>query len=134
MIVDSSAVVAIAFREPSADQLVRALVGAESVGIAAPTWVETSMVLAASGLRDPAGFLERFGLEFRVESIPFTADHARTAIDAWQRFGRGNHAARLNFGDCLAYAAARVAGQPLLYVGNDFAQTDIEPALGEAIS
>ena len=129
MIVDSSAVVAIAFREQGADRLVRALVGAESVGIAAPTWVETSFVLAASGMRDPAGFLERFGLEFRVESIPFTADHARTALDAWHRFGRGNHAARLNFGDCLAYATARVAGQPLLYVGNDFAQTDIEPAL-----
>ena len=134
MIVDSSAVVAIAFREPGAERLVRTLVGAETVGITAPTWVEASMVLAASGMRDPAGFLERFGMEFRVESIPFSSEHTRAAIEAWHRFGRGNHAARLNFGDCIAYAAARVAGQPLLYVGDDFAQTDIESALGGAIT
>jgi ribonuclease VapC len=134
MIVDSSAVVAIAFREHGAEHLVRALVGAETVGIAAPTWVETSMVLTASGLPDPAGFLERFGQEFRVESIPFTAEHARAAMEAWHRFGRGNHAARLNFGDCLSYAAATVAGQPLLFVGNDFAQTDIEPAISSAVT
>ena len=129
MIVDSSAVVAIAFREPSARRLIHALIEAGSVGIAAPTWVETSIVLTASGLEDAAGFLEQFGREFRVESIPFSAEHGRAAIDAWRQYGRGNHPARLNFGDCITLAVARVSNEPLLFVGEDFAQTDVEPAL-----
>ena len=64
----------------------------------------------------------------RVELIPVTAEHARAARHAWRRFGKGNHPAGLNFGDCFAYALAAVSGEPLLYKGEDFALTDIEAA------
>ena len=61
--------------------------------------------------------------------VPFEAVHAREAREAFLRYGRGRHPAGLNFGDCLTYAVARVAGQALLFVGSDFRQTDLEPAL-----
>ncbi len=92
------------------------------------------MVLAASGIDDPASLLADFGREFRIESIPFTAEHGRLAMDAWRRFGRGNHPARLNFGDCISYATARHAGTSLLFVGDDFTQTDIESAMKTSMS
>jgi ribonuclease VapC len=66
--------------------------------------------------------LETFGL--RV--LPFTEDHAREAVTAFLRYGKGRHAAGLNFGDCMAYAVARVEGAPLLFTGGDFARTDVE--------
>lgn len=87
------------------------------------------MVLAARGHPDPARFLADFGREFRIESIPFTAEMGREALAAWHRFGRGNHPARLNYGDCISYATAQHSGQSLLFVGDDFSQTDITPAL-----
>jgi len=129
VIVDSSAVVAIAKGEPEADRLIDALVSVPYVGIAPPVWLESSMVLASSGVRRPREFLEWFGLEFRVESIAFTAEHGRAALQAWYRYGKGNHPARLNYGDCLSYATAKIAGQPLLFVGDDFTKTDIASAL-----
>lgn len=128
MIVDSSAIVAIAFNEPGAEKLVPYLVG-DHVGVATPTWLETSIVLAAGGFPDPHGFLAEFDQEFRIGAVAFTAEHGRAARDAWERFGKGNHPARLNYGDCIAYATAKVAGEPLLFVGDDFALTDIEPAV-----
>lgn len=64
-----------------------------------------------------------------LEILPFTAPHARAAKEAWSRYGRGRHRVQLNYGDCMAYAVAKVERQPLLFKGNDFAQTDIEPAL-----
>ena len=67
------------------------------------------------------GFIERTP----VEIIPITAEIGRIAIDAFARFGRGNHPARLNMGDCFAYACARSLGVPLLAKGGDFAQTDV---------
>ena len=66
----------------------------------------------------------------RTEIVPVTIEQVMAARIAHQRFGRGNHPAKLNYGDCFAYALAKVAGEPLLFKGNDFAQTDIIPALG----
>ena len=66
--------------------------------------------------------------QFAFEILPFGEDHARAAVEAWGRFGRGNHPARLNFGDCISYATSFVASEPLLFVGDDFAQTDVVPA------
>ena len=63
-----------------------------------------------------------------VELVPVTPEHANAARRAWRRFGKGNHPAGLNFGDCFAYALAKTAGEPLLFKGEDFAQTDIEVA------
>lgn len=68
--------------------------------------------------------LARFGIEL----VPVTLDQAEAARVAWRRFGKGNHPARLNFGDCFSYALAKTTGEPLLFKGNDFAQTDIQAA------
>jgi ribonuclease VapC len=129
MIVDSSAVIAIAFDEPERARLVDALVTADKVRVAAPTWLEVALVLGGSRLTNPEAYLAGFEREWSPEFIPFSREHIDAAREAWTRFGKGNHPARLNFGDCMSYAAAKVAGEALLYVGNHFAQTDIESAL-----
>lgn len=128
MILDSSAVVAIALQEPGWPELLAALTGAARVGIGAPTLVETTLVLSSRLGRDARGIVGRLLLEGDVAVVPFTDVHFGTAVDAWLRFGRGRHPAGLNFGDCLAYAAAAVGREPLLFTGQDFARTDIEAA------
>jgi ribonuclease VapC len=72
--------------------------------------------------------LARFLDELRVTTVPFAEPHWREALDAFLRFGKGRHQAALNLGDCLTYAIAKVAGLPLLFVGDDFDRTDIERA------
>jgi ribonuclease VapC len=129
MVIDSSALVAYATREPQARAINDAIADAAVRRVAAPTWFETSMVLRSSrfslspseidGLRDSLG----------LELAAFTAEYADAARDAWEHYGKGRHSAGLNFGDCMAYAVAKVAGEPLLYVGDDFAKTDIESVL-----
>lgn len=129
MILDSSAVVAIAVKEPGYESLLEALARTARLGIGAPTLVETAIVLSARLNRDARGLLSRFLLEGDVAIVPFTDAHFGTAMDAWLRYGRGRHLANLNFGDCLSYATARLAGEPLLFTGLDFRRTDIPVAL-----
>lgn len=129
MIVDSSALVAIVLRESRHEELLERLTStSQPLAIGAPTLVETGIVLSARLRRDARGTLARLLQELEIEVIPFTASHFGVAVEAWTRFGRGRHAADLNFGDCLSYAVARLAGQPLLCVGNDFPRTDLELA------
>jgi uncharacterized protein with PIN domain len=71
----------------------------------------------------------RFLMEGSIATVPFGDAHFAAAINAWLRYGKGRHAAVLNFGDCLSYATARPAGEPLLCIGNDFAETDLAPRL-----
>jgi ribonuclease VapC len=128
MIVDTSALIAITFREPGHLGLIIKLARATSAGIGTPTLAETGLVLAARLRRDPRDLIVRLLDEFGVEAVPFGDAHWKEAIDAYQRLGRGRHKAQLNFGDCLTYAVARLAGEPLLYTGNDFAETDLQAA------
>jgi ribonuclease VapC len=128
VIVDSSALVAVIFREEGFEVLVEKLVATDSVGIGTPTLAETGIVLAARLHRDPQGLLTRMLEEFGVAEIPFGEPHWRGALLAYQRFGRGRHRANLNFGDCLTYAVAALAREPLLFVGNDFSATDLRAA------
>ncbi|HBL26057.1 MAG TPA: VapC toxin family PIN domain ribonuclease [Acidobacteria bacterium] len=128
MIVDSSAIVAIALREPGYEKLLDKLRSAETVGIGTPTLTEAGMVLSARLGIEPQALLERFLRDFRVLPVVFGDQHWREALEAFRRFGKGRHPAALNFGDCLSYAAARLAGHPLLYVGDDFPRTDIDAA------
>jgi ribonuclease VapC len=125
VILDTSAVLAVFFREPERDELLRKIGAAPLVGIGAPTLAETAIVLAARlGEAGPAQLgrlVERAG----IVVVSFEPTHWRLALEAWIRFGRGRHAAGLNFGDCLAYATARHAGEPLLCKGSDFARTDL---------
>jgi ribonuclease VapC len=130
VILDSSALLALVFREPGYEAIVERIARAEWVGMGAPTLAEIGIVLAARLGEEarPALALLLEQLDLRI--VPFEAVHARQAREAFLRFGRGHHPAALNFGDCLTYAVAKVAGLPLLFVGGDFSQTDLEPALG----
>ncbi len=130
MIVDSSAVIAILAGEPEAAVMTGALETASRIAIAAPTLVELYVV--ADRARDPRA---RSALDDLLREIdpriePFTAEHAAIARQAHRDYGRGSgHPARLNFGDCFAYALAKATGEPLLYKGDDFVHTDIRSAL-----
>ena len=125
MIVDTSAIVAIIFQEPGYEDVVQKLAGAATAGIGAPTLVECAIVLTARLGRDARGLLARFVEEAHIAAVPFTGTHYGMAVEAWLQYGKGRHAAALNFGDCLTYAVARIAGMPLLCVGDDFHKTDL---------
>jgi len=125
MILDSSAVVAIFFKEPQYEILLQKLAEAQVVGIGAPTLVECGIVLSARMNTDARGLLSRFLSELNAAVIPFSEAHFGISLGAWLTYGKGRHPASLNFGDCLAYAVAKIADLPLLCVGEDFPQTDI---------
>lgn len=125
MILDSSAIVALFFKEPGYESLRHKLADAEVLAISAATLVETAIVLSARLKTDARGSLARFIEENGVIVIPFTEGHYGIAVTAWLKYGKGRHPAALNFGDCLSYATARAAEMPLLCVGDDFPQTDL---------
>jgi ribonuclease VapC len=131
VIVDSSALVAILLEEPDFKRYAEALAGANPVRLSAATYVEFGIVIDArrdarlrrrvDDLIDAAGII--------VE--PVTEHQAGIAREAYRDYGKGSgHPARLNFGDCFAYALARDRGEPLLYKGEDFSHTDIRSAIG----
>ena len=126
MIVDSSAVLAILFQENDAEKLLSDITGAGVVGIGSPTAVETGLVLTARLQRDATGVLLRFFEETGIQIVPFTTLHWQRAVEAYVRFGKGRHPAGLNFGDCMTYATAALARQPLLCCGEDFRKTDLD--------
>lgn len=130
MILDSSAVIAVIRAEEGEDRLVEAIENASAVGIGTPTLTEISIVLVRRMGVAGRLALSRFLEEQRVVSIPFDEEQWSVAAEAFIRYGKGRHPAALNYGDCMAYATAQVADQPLLFVGDDFAETDIAPALG----
>jgi len=125
MIVDTSAIVAIFFQEPGYETLLDSLQRATMAGVAGPTLLEASIVLGARLGRDARPLLRDFLEAIDAEVIAFGEAHWREAASAWLRYGKGRHPAALNFGDCVSYAVARVAGEALLYVGDDFARTDV---------
>ncbi len=126
MIVDSSAIASIVFREEGYEGVLEALASADIAAVGTPTLTEIGIVLEARLGDDAPGLLERVLDEFAVQEITFGSIHWREAVDAYRRFGKGRHPAALNFGDCMTYAVARLAGEPLLCVGDDFARTDLE--------
>ncbi|MBA3364226.1 MAG: type II toxin-antitoxin system VapC family toxin [Actinobacteria bacterium] len=125
MILDSSVVVAILLREHGHEAALARLADAHSPGIGAPTLAETGVVLTAKLGVGARTLLARFLGELTAEVVPFGEEHWPVAVDAYRRFGKGRHAAALNFGDCLTYATARLADEPLLALGDDFARTDL---------
>jgi ribonuclease VapC len=128
MILDTSAILAVFLKEPGYEATLEALVNAEAIGIGAPTLAETAIVLEARFGDQASGWLQKFVDEFGLTEIAFGPIHRQEAVAAYTRYGRGRHGAGLNFGDCLTYAVARLAGQPLLCVGSDFSKTDLELA------
>jgi len=128
MVLDSSALVAIILQESNHAKLLAKIEAAPGVAIGAPTLVETLIVLMARLGRDPIVALENLLHAFEAEVIPFTDDHGRIALNTFVKYGKGRNPAALNFGDCLCYATASLASQPLLFVGDDFSLTDIQAA------
>ena len=128
MILDSSAVIALLFQEPGHEALLHKLATVREAGIGAPTLVECGIVLSARLGRDARGLLARFLEEGSIVVVPFTEAHFGTALGAWLKYGKGRHPAGLNLGDCLSYATAKLAGMPLLCMGEDFSQTDLRIA------
>ncbi len=131
MIVDTSALIALIQNEPAAEQVAAALAGARSPIIGAATLTETLIVLTARQGPVARTVFDRLRSEIGLGIAEFTADHAYAAQRAYLRFGRNRHPAGLNFGDCLSYATAQLAHEPLLASGNDFPQTDLE--FGEGV-
>lgn len=129
MVIDSSALMAILRREPEEQDFLNAIKLAPSRLLSASTRVETGIVVLGrtgeAGLDQLQALLETL----RLETVPLSADHAGLAIDAFRRFGKGRHPAGLNFGDCFSYALAKATGEPLLFKGDDFSQTDIKRAV-----
>lgn len=126
MILDSSAIIAMINRESQAETLERALATDRQAKVGAPTKLEAGIVLGAKfGVRGKT-LLARFLQKWEVSTVPFGDEHAEVAADAYHRFGKGRHPAKLNMGDCLSYATAYLAREPLLCIGDDFPQTDLE--------
>ena len=128
MIIDSSAILAIFFREKEAEALLSTILEADFAGIGSPTAAETGLVLTSRLRTNATGSLLRFFEETGIEIVPFGDLHWQRAIDAYARFGKGRHPAALNFGDCMTYATATLARQPLLCRGDDFQKTDLDLA------
>jgi ribonuclease VapC len=128
MIVDSSALIAIVLREEGYEGVVAKLTSADAAAAGTPTLVATGIVLRARLGARADGVLERMLDEFGIQEIPFGEIHWREAVEAFRKYGRGQHRASLNFGDCMTYATAKLAGAPLLFTGDDFARTDLQPA------
>jgi ribonuclease VapC len=130
VVLDSSVLVAIFKSEADTPRLTEKIISYKRKVLSAATWLETAIVCESLSQRggNEADFNDLVA-ELRIEIIPFTPDQARLAFDAFQRFGKGRGAkASLNYGDCFAYALAKELGAPLLFKGNDFAQTDLQPA------
>lgn len=126
MIVDSSAVLAILFGEADARRHASAIMAAYPCSMSVANVLEASIALERRGGATAAHELDALLERAEIELVPVTVEHLEAARRAWRRFGKGNHPAALNFGDCFAYALARTTGEPLLFKGGDFSQTDIE--------
>jgi len=125
VILDASALIAIVLDEPEREILVAKINAADTIAVGAPTLVEAVIVLSARAGQDVSAVLMELLASADAIVIEFGQRHWREAVSAWGRFGKGRHPAGLNFGDCLTYATALVAGEALLAKGDDFTQTDI---------
>jgi ribonuclease VapC len=132
MVLDTSALIAILQNEPECSSFASAIEAADSRSLSAACFVEASMIMESrfgpAGVRDFDLLLSKADIAL----VPVDVDQSHIAREAFRRFGKGRHAAGLNFGACFAYALARSLGEPLLFKGRDFSQTDVEahPASG----
>lgn len=128
MIVDTSIIVAILRDELEARSFLEILLEHPGAQISAGSWIELGPVLSGLGEPDLEGRLLLIVQKLRMIIAPVTAEQADIGRRAYAKFGKGYHPARLNFGDCFAYALAKATGEPLLFKGDDFAQTDVAVA------
>lgn len=128
MVIDTSAIVAIFFNEADARHYLESIVDDPVRLISTATVVETAIVIEARFGEAGGAELDLWLHKADVEIVAVTKEHADLARRTWRRYGKGRHPAGLNFGDCFSYALAALSGEPLLFKGNDFAQTDIRAA------
>jgi len=126
VIVDTSAIIAALIGEPGFEAIEAHLQASPALGVGAPTLVEAGLVLGGKMGVLSKTLLARFVEERGMTVIPFGPAHWSAALDAFLRYGKGRHPAGLNLGDCMTYATVLLAGEPLLCLGNDFAQTDLQ--------
>ena len=128
MIVDTSALLAVLFREDEAQRF-EVLIAASPCRMSVANVLEGALVVEGRGGRQAGDALDEFLAVAEISAVPISTDQLAIAREAWRRYGKGNHPAALNFGDCFAYALARAENEPLLFKGDDFAQTDIAAAV-----
>ena len=129
MIVDTSAILTVLFREDEAPKFEH-LIATSPCRMSVANVLESAMVVESRGGRAAGTALDAFLAGAAIEATPITADQLEITRNAWRRYGKGNHPAALNFGDCFAYALASATGEPLLFKGDGFAHTDIVAAWG----
>ena len=130
MIVDSSALAAILFREPERERMLAALAAARRAVIGAPNWLEICLVVDRRNNIHASSRLPTMLRRLTIHVVPFESHHVDLARFAFERYGKGSeHPAHLNYGDCMAYALAKATNEPLLFKGDDFTHTDVTPAL-----
>lgn len=126
MVVDTSALIALIQKEPTAPRVAAELAGARTPVIAAPSAVETLIVLTARHGPVARTAFDRLRIEINLGIAQFGEEHMAAAHRAYLKWGKGRHPAGLNYGDCMSYATAEIRREPLLAVGADFPQTDLE--------
>ena len=126
-VIDTSALMAIVLDEPNAEACMTAIERDPELAISAGTLAESLVVAARRGIGTA---MDQLLSDLVLETVPVTGAEAHRVAAAYTRWGRGFHRAALNFGDCFAYALAKERRSPLLFIGNDFAKTDLQSALG----
>ncbi|WP_236571664.1 type II toxin-antitoxin system VapC family toxin [Rhodovarius lipocyclicus] len=126
---DSSIFIAVLRGEAGCEAYEALLVGPRPVVTSAATLVEAAIVAEGKGGEGAGADLDALIRDAEIDVIPFTAEHAALARDAWRRYGKGRHPAGLNLGDCFSYALAKSRNEPLLFKGEDFARTDVKAAI-----
>jgi ribonuclease VapC len=134
VILDTSALVAILFQEPEAEDFARLILAADICRLSVANHLELAIVLERQARPDAARQAEAFLRAAAIVVEPVTLQQGALARQAYYDFGRGRHRARLNFGDCFAYALAKAMDEPLLFKGRDFAQTDVRVARADRLS
>lgn len=128
MILDSSAIIAVLRDEPDADALSAAIESAETRRVSVATYIESAIVTDSNRSVLLSNLLDSFLGRSLIIIEPVTVEQGRLAREAYRDYGKGRHRAGLNFGDCFAYALAKAKGEPLLFKGDDFKETDVEAA------
>ncbi len=125
MVIDTSAILTILFEEKESRVFAEAISRDPKRIISAGTILELMIVIEARKGEIGGRELDLLLHHAKIDVVPFDGEQAEIAREAWRRYGKGNHAAALNFGDCFAYALSKQSGEPLLFKGNDFSKTDV---------
>jgi ribonuclease VapC len=133
VVLDTSALLAVLLDEPESGRILEAIVESGGAKMSAANWLEVTMIVEEKGGRLASLRLDEFFRIAAIEIAPVSVEQAQAARTAWRYFGRHKHSARLDFGDCFAYALAKVSGETLLFTGEEFSRTDIEPALKDGV-